>query len=53
MGRQTRFHMLTEDCKQFLEFVQQRDPVIVVDWSAQSGILEEAHRHVDEWDCHQ
>jgi hypothetical protein len=44
MGRQTRFHMLTEDCRQFLEYVQQRDPVIVVDRSSKSGILEEAHR---------
>ena len=29
MGRQTRFHMLPEDCRRFVHFLQQRDPVIV------------------------
>jgi len=32
MGRQTRFHMLPEDCRNFLLFVQERDPVSVVEW---------------------
>ena len=27
MGRQTRFHMLPEDCRRFLLFLQERDPV--------------------------
>lgn len=44
MGRQTRFHMLPEDCKQFLEFVQQRDPVIVVDRSSKSEAIGEVQR---------
>jgi hypothetical protein len=30
MGRQTGFHMLEEDCRLFLKFVQERDPVMVV-----------------------
>ena len=44
MGRQTRFHMLEEDCKQFLGFVRQRDPVIVVDWSSKPGTMQEVQR---------
>ncbi len=32
MGRQTRFHMLPEDCRRFLVFLQERDPVIVTEW---------------------
>lgn len=32
MSKQTEFHMLAEDCKQFLGFIQNRDPVVVVDW---------------------
>jgi hypothetical protein len=29
MGRQVQFHGLSEDVKAFLEFVHERDPVIV------------------------
>jgi len=32
MGRQTRFHMLPEDCRRFVCFLQERDPVIVTPW---------------------
>ena len=32
MGRQTRFHMLPEDCRRFVLFLQERDPVIVTEW---------------------
>lgn len=39
MGRQTQFHMLEADCRQFLEFVQSRDPVLVITrYSASSEI---------------
>jgi hypothetical protein len=31
MGRQTRFHMLSEDCRHFVQFLQGRDPVIVTE----------------------
>jgi hypothetical protein len=31
MGRQTRFHMLSEDCRRFVQFLQERDPVIVTE----------------------
>jgi|SRR5215472_1405717 len=41
MGKQTQFHMLAEDCKQFLGFVQKRDPVVVVDWTSEFPGLEE------------
>ena len=30
MGRQVQFHMLPADVRSFLEFVQERDPVIVI-----------------------
>jgi hypothetical protein len=43
MGRQTQFHMLADDCKQFLRFVQERDPVIVVRRSSQLAGIEEVH----------
>lgn len=36
--------MLGEDCRKFLEFVHQRDPVIVVDRSSKSGAIEEVER---------
>src|SRR5579884_1926712 len=34
MGRQTQFHMLRGDCRRFLHFVRERDPVIVTPWYA-------------------
>jgi hypothetical protein len=40
MGRQTQFHMLEEDCKSFLDFVQQRDPVFVIEKYSSSLNLE-------------
>jgi len=36
MGRQTQLHMLSQDCKELLDYIQQRDPVVVVDRSAKS-----------------
>src|SRR5271169_6569075 len=39
MGRQTRFHMLPEDCRRFVLFLQERDPVIVTKWHS-SGLAE-------------
>jgi hypothetical protein len=44
MGRQTQFHMLAEDCRLFLEFVQHRDPVIVVDKYSKTEAIEEVLR---------
>lgn len=32
MGRQTRFHMLSEDCQRFVHFLQKRDPVVITEW---------------------
>jgi hypothetical protein len=52
MGRQTRFHMLGEDCRKFLEFVQQRDPVIVVGRSSKSGPITEAQRPWERGDTY-
>ncbi len=36
MGRQTRFHMLPDDCRRFVQFLQERDPVIVTNWHSSS-----------------
>ncbi|HET9280993.1 MAG TPA: hypothetical protein VFR24_03420 [Candidatus Angelobacter sp.] len=36
--------MLAEDCKQFLGFVQTRDPVVVVDWISESPRLDEVQK---------
>jgi hypothetical protein len=42
MGRQTRFHMLPEDCRRFVRFLHDHDPVIVTRWhSSESGEIEE------------
>ena len=41
MGRQTALHMLSEDCKQLIDFVQKRDPVIVVLRDGQSSEVAE------------
>ena len=41
VGRQTRFHMLQEDCTQFMEFVHQRDPVVVFDRDSRTKDIEE------------
>ena len=39
MGRQTRFHMLMEDCRAFVEFLRERDPVIITNRSSDSEAL--------------
>src|ERR1700683_2452006 len=45
MGRQTRFHMLPEDCRQCVRFLQERDPVIVTNrHSRESAELQEMGR---------
>lgn len=42
MGRQIRFHMLPEDCRQFVQFLRERDPVIVARWhSSESAEIED------------
>jgi hypothetical protein len=44
MGRQTRFHMLQQDCQGFLDFVRERDPVIVLDRSSRSSTIQAVER---------
>jgi len=45
MGRQTRFHMLPEDCRRFVLFLQERDPVIVTEWhSSELAEIQEVSR---------
>ncbi len=45
MGRQTRFHMLPEDCRRFVLFLRERDPVIVTDWhSSELAEIQEVSR---------
>ena len=41
MGRQIQLHMLPEDFRQLLDYIQQRDPVVVVDRSAESKDIKE------------
>lgn len=42
MGRQTQLHMLPEDCRQFVKFLRERDPVVVTTWySAETGDVED------------
>ena len=44
MGRQTRFHMLPEDCRRFVCLLRERDPIVVTRWhSSESDNLEEVH----------
>ena len=40
MGRQIGVYMLAEDCRKFLEFVQARDPVVVIRRSGESARVE-------------
>ena len=47
MGRQTRFHMLPDDCRRFLHFLQERDPVIVTEWH--SPISSEVQAVIQPW----
>jgi len=43
MGRQIIFHMLPEDRMSFFDFVQQRDPVVVTDFTdSVSGVVQPA-----------
>src|SRR5579864_2042308 len=41
MSKQTGVHMLAEDCRNFLKFVQERDPVVVTHWDSGEPIIEE------------
>lgn len=44
-----RFHMLPEDCRSFIGFLRDRDPVIVTRWhSSDSADLEEEHHPWDQ-----
>jgi hypothetical protein len=36
--------MLADDCRLFLEFVHERDPVVVIDYASKSGVIEEVER---------
>ena len=40
MGRQILFHMLPEDCDRFLDFVRERDPVLVIKRDSNSAAVE-------------
>lgn len=45
MGRQIRFHMLPEDCRRLVRFLQERDPVVVTPWhSSESADIEDIKR---------
>src|SRR5450755_3580600 len=45
MGRQTRFHMLPEDCRRFVLFLQERDPVMVTEsHSSELAEIQEVNR---------
>ena len=48
MGRQIAFYMLGDDCKEFLAFVQNRDPVIVVPYTSFSPGVREIHSPCDK-----
>jgi len=41
MGKQTQLHMLPDDCRELLDHIQHRDPVVVVDRSADSKEVKE------------
>lgn len=42
MGRQTQLHMLPEDCRQFVSFIRERDPVVATTWnSAETAEVED------------
>jgi hypothetical protein len=53
MGRQTGLHMLEEDCKALLGRVQDRDPVIVIDWTSSSRDIDAIRRPWQQggWYC--
>ncbi len=42
MGRQIQLHMLPDDCKALLEFVQDRDPVVIAKWDSDVAAIEPA-----------
>lgn len=44
MGRQTRFHMLAEDCREFVEFVRERDPVFVTERRSDANVIQDVKR---------
>jgi hypothetical protein len=41
MGKQIQLHMLASDCRQLLQFVQERDPVVMILWNSSSSENEE------------
>lgn len=47
MGRQIAFYMVSEDCKEFLAFVQKRDPVFVIPFNAGSSEVKQVQSPCD------
>ena len=47
MGKQVQLHLLPEDCTEFLRFIQQRDPVVVIPWISNSPSVHEVVRPCD------
>ena len=41
MGKQTELHLLASDCRQLLQFVQERDPVVTILWNSRLSEIEE------------
>jgi hypothetical protein len=49
MGRQTQLHLLADDCREFLHFIQERDPVVVGEWhSSQSPEIADVNQPWDK-----
>jgi len=53
MGRQTQFHMMAQDCKQFLTFIRERNPVIVIPWTSKTWEIEQVQHPCEQagWYC--
>jgi len=53
VGRQTQLHLFAQDCKQLLHFIQERDPVVVTDWTSQSMEIAEVQHPCEKggWYC--
>ncbi len=53
MGKQIQFHILQHDCSELIAFAQQRDPVIVIPYTAESPLIREVQAPCegDGWFC--
>jgi len=53
MGRQVQFHALPEDCRQLLDFIQRRHPVVIIDWTSDSARIDELQSTCERggWHC--